>query len=182
MRHSIAPLMIAAAALLLVFSVSAPAHAQDAPFQFYAQPPLHVLSGPFMDPAGPPPTVETPGSMACVYKLVKQTTGCPRSSSTLPTGGFGAIALVDAFDNPQAAADVKAYAAQYGIKKYSFKVVFATGHRPQYNQGWALEEALDIEMAVAMAPKAKIYLVEAATNNNTDLYFAEQVAAKLVAK
>jgi subtilase family serine protease len=60
--------------------------------------------------------------------------------------------------------------------------VFATGKRPQYNSGWALEEALDIEMAVAMAPKAKIYLVEAATNNNSDLYFAEQVAAKLVAK
>lgn len=100
----------------------------------------------------------------------------------LPTGGVGAIALVDAFDNPRAVSDMQAFTKQFGIKKYSFKQVYATGVKPQYNAQWAVEEALDIEMAVAMAPKAKIYLVEAATNNNGDLYFAEQVAAKLVAK
>ena len=136
-----------------------------------------------MHPGGPPPGAETPGSIACVYQLVKQTSGCPTATSkALPTGGVGAIALVDAFDNPQAANDVKVWAQQFGIKKYSFKVVFATGHRPQFNAGWALEEALDIEMAVSMAPKAKIYLVEAATNSSSDLYFAETVAADLVVK
>jgi len=179
MRTRIA--LLAAAVALLAFAASVPLQAQNA-VHFYAHHPLWVVSGPFMDPAGPPPTVETPGSLACVYKLVKQTKGCPRSSNILASGGVGAIALVDAFDNPRAVADVKAYAAQYGIKKYSFKVVFASGHRPQYDSGWALEEALDIEMAVAMAPKAKIYLVEADTNSDTDLYFAETVAAKLVVK
>ena len=180
MRFRVA-LLAAAVALLLGFTASVPVQAQTA-VQFYAHHPLWVVSGPYMDPAGPPPTVETPGSLACVYKLVKQTKGCPRSSNILASGGVGAIALVDAFDNPRAAADIKVYAAQYGIKNYSFKVVFASGHRPRYDSGWALEEALDIEMAVAMAPKAKIYLVEADTNNNNDLYFAETVAAKLVAK
>jgi kumamolisin len=184
MKGSNALLTIARAALLLGSALSIPfAHAQEA-VHFYAQPPIRVITGPDVNPAGPPPGAETPGSIACVYKLVKQTKGCPiATSKTLPsTKGWGAIALVDAFDNPQAVNDVKAFAKQFGIKKYSFKQVYATGHKPQFNAGWALEEALDIEMAVAMAPMAKIYLVEAATNNNSDLYFAEQVAAKLVVK
>ena len=37
-------------------------------------------------------------------------------------------------------------------------------------------------MAASMAPSAKIYLVEAKDNSGTELYFAETVAAKLVAK
>lgn len=166
----------------LLFTCAGLAFAQD-PVQFYAQPPIHIITGPDVNTGGPPPTAETPGSLACVYELVKQTKGCPiATSKTLPTGGWGAIALVDAFDNPQAANDVKVWAQQFGIKKYSFKVVFATGKRPVFNAGWALEESLDIEMAVSMAPKAKIYLVEAASNNNNDLYFAEKVAGDLVAK
>jgi kumamolisin len=172
---------LAALALTCICMVGI-ASAQDAP-HFYAQPPIRIISGPELHPDGPPPGAETPGSISCLYKLVKPTPGCPTvTSKALPTGGVGAIALVDAFDNPQAVNDVKVWAKQFGIKKYSFKVVFATGHRPRFDANWALEEALDIEMAVSMAPKAKIYLVEAATNSSNDLYFAETVAADLVAK
>jgi len=179
MRRSCAlPAMLAA--LFLVVAVSVPTVAQDGA-SFFAKPPLRVLTGPDKNPAGPPPGAETPGSISCVYALVKVTKGCPLTSNILPTGGWGAIALVDAFDNPQAVNDIKTFAAQFGIKKYTFKQVYATGTKPPFNAGWALEEALDIEMAVSMAPKAKIFLVEAASNNNNDLYFAEQVAAKLVA-
>src|ERR1700694_4221397 len=86
------------------------ASAQDAP-HFFAQPPIHVIAGPDINPDGPPPGAETPGSIACVYNLVKQAPGCTVSKSkALPTGGVGAIALVDAFDNPQAANDMKVWA------------------------------------------------------------------------
>src|SRR5579884_2199537 len=45
----------------------------------------------------PPPGDETPGSVACVYKLVSGPAGCPiATSTTVPTGGIGAIAIVDA--------------------------------------------------------------------------------------
>src|ERR1700741_2786705 len=45
----------------------------------------------------PPPGDETPGSVACVYKLVAGPTGCPIApSTTVPSGGVGAIAIVDA--------------------------------------------------------------------------------------
>ena len=57
----------------------------------------------------PPPGVETPGSVACVYKLVKGPAGCPVATSTaLPTGGVGAVAIVDAGDYPTAASDLAA--------------------------------------------------------------------------
>jgi kumamolisin len=183
MNRRFATFTLFAALVLACSCLIGLASAQDA-VHFYAQPPIRVLSGPDQNPAGPPPGAETPGSIACLYQLVKQTKGCPiATSKALPsTKGWGAIALVDAFDNPQAVNDIKVFAQQFGIKKYSFKQVYATGHKPQFDQNWALEEALDIEMAVAMAPKAKIYLVEAATNSGNDLYFAETVAADLVAK
>ena len=45
----------------------------------------------------PPAGAETPGSVACVYKLVAGPTGCPiATSTTVPSGGIGAIAIVDA--------------------------------------------------------------------------------------
>src|SRR5277367_5086093 len=158
------------AALLVACACFSGAACAQSSARFYAQPPIHIINGPDVNPSGPPPSAETPGSIACVYQLVKQKKGCPiKTSTALPTGGVGAIALVDAFDNPDAVSSLKVFAKQFGIKKYNFKVVFATGKRPQYNSGWALEEALDIEMAVAMAPKAKVYLVEAATNSGDDL-------------
>src|SRR5579863_6535692 len=40
----------------------------------------------------PPPGAETPGSLACVYHLVKGPKGCPiATSTTVPSGGWGAI-------------------------------------------------------------------------------------------
>ena len=180
MKRSIAFLTVITAALLLSVSICSPAASAQSNGKILTHPPIQLIRGAF---PGPPPSAETPGSLACVYKLVKQVKDCPiATSKNLPTGGVGAVVLVDAFDQPDAVSDLQAYAKQFGIKYKSFQVVFATGKRPSYNSGWALEEALDIEMAAAMAPKAKIYLVEAATNNNGDLYFAEQVAAKLVQK
>src|SRR5579872_4533080 len=48
---------------------------------------------------------ETPASLGCVYKVGPAYTGCnPANGGTRhPTGGWGAIALVDAYDNPTAA-------------------------------------------------------------------------------
>ena len=54
----------------------------------------------------PPSGVETPGSVACVYQLVSGPAGCPVATSTaVPTGGWGAIAIVDAGDYPTAASE-----------------------------------------------------------------------------
>jgi len=58
--------------------------------------------------------------------------------------------------------------------------VFATGTRPPNVPGWELEESLDVQWAHAMAPFAKLYLVEADSNSFYDLLTAEFVAASLV--
>jgi kumamolisin len=136
----------------------------------------------------PPPGTETPGSLACVYELVKGPKGCPVSTSTkVPTGGVGAVAIVDAGYYPSAKSDLDAFSKYFGIPKADFTVVYANGKRPPEYSDWEVEEALDIEWAHAMAPKAKLFLVESVLctnkNCNTDpTWQAVKVASNLVAQ
>lgn len=136
----------------------------------------------------PPPGVETPGSLACVYKLVPGPAGCPvNTSTTVPTGGVGAIAIIDAGDYPTAASDLEAFDSYYGIPPADFQVVYADGTKPPVYDDWEVEEALDIEWAHAMAPKAKLFLVESVLctsgSCNTDpTWQAVAAAGKLVAQ
>ena len=106
------------------------------------------------------------------------------------TGGSNAIALVDAYDDRSALSDFNTFSTQYGLPTEPstnrtastnkvFQVVYAQGSKPRGNTGWSQEESLDIEWAHAMAPSAKIYLVEAASNSFANLYGAEDVAAGL---
>jgi len=127
------------------------------------------------NPDQPPPGNETPPSVACVYKLVKQIKGCPiGTTKNIPTGGVGAIAIVDAGDYPTAAQDLQTFSNYFGIPFNSadFQVVYANGKKPPVYSDWEVEESLDIEWAHAMAPAAKLFLVESflCTNDkcNTD--------------
>ena len=131
----------------------------------------------------PPPGVETPGSVACVYQLVSGPSGCPVATSTaVPTGGWGAIAIVDAGDYPTASADLAAFSTYYGIPAADFTVTWPGTQKPPVYSDWETEEALDIEWAHAMAPQAKLYLVESVQVNTDPTWSAVQLAAKLVAE
>ena len=145
-------------------------------------------------PAGPPLSgyaFETPSSIACLYGLVTAVTGCnPNTFKTVPGGGSKAIAIVDAYSYPTAMADLNKFSAQFGLPALTtstFKVLYAstgggcTGTEPANNSGWETEQALDIEWSHAMAPQAKIYLVEAASDLISDLLNAEDCASKTVA-
>jgi hypothetical protein len=135
------------------------------------------------NPDGPPPGTETPGSLACVYKLVKGPKGCPIATSTaVPTGGWGAIAIVDAGSYPTAKEDLHAFSKYFGIPDADFQVVYADGHKPPVYDEWLAEQALDIEWAHAMAPKAKLFLVESRLSYTDPTWQAIQVAGKLVAE
>lgn len=129
---------------------------------------------------------ETPASIACDYHLVQATVpGCsPYRASVNPSGGSRAIALVDAYDDPTAEADIEAFSNQFGLAPADLSVVYAQGTEPALDPtgGWELEEAVDTEWAHAMAPGAKIYLVEAPDNNWGSLLQAVQVASQLVAQ
>jgi kumamolisin len=143
-------------------------------------------------------TAENPRSMACVYGVGTAYSGCVPSAGTaanLAKGGWGAIALVDAYDDPTAASDLAFFSSHWGLPAANFKVVYANksfgtlegltascSGRPANGNtsGWDVEEALDIEWAHAMAPSAQIILVEACSPSNNDLFFAELVAAQEV--
>src|SRR5262249_43838712 len=83
------------------------------------------------------------------------------------------IAIVDAFDDPNVAADLNAFSSQYGLPLicgtpgattcFNFTKATPQG-TPSVDAGWSLEIALDVEWAHAIAPKANILLVEAASN------------------
>jgi kumamolisin len=127
---------------------------------------------------------ETPQSLGCLYVANPSSAGCIpnyNSGSGGPSAnGYGAIALVDAFDNPDAASDLQAFDSYWGLAPASFVKVYANGNgdcsTPATNAGWSVESSMDIEYAHVFAPNAAIILVEACTNSLTDLFYAEQVA------
>ena len=120
------------------------------------------------------PSGETPQSIDPVYALTF--TG---------TGGSGVIAIVDAYDYPTAENDLNVFSSQFSLPPCTtangcLTKVYASATKPRTNCGWSQEAALDIEWAHAMAPNAKIILVEAKTNSFTNLFAAVDVATKAV--
>jgi subtilase family serine protease len=143
------------------------------------------------NPLFPPPysgyPYETPASLACVYQLVAPVAGCNPLNAALvvAAGGSKKIAIVDAFDNPEAAADLAYFSDQFGLpfKVNQFQVVWAGPYgQPLLDSsgGWELESSLDVEMAHAMAPGANIYLVESYDNELSNLQLAVQEAINIV--
>jgi len=143
----------------------------------------YFIVGSLEKSAGPPPGSETPGSIACVYKLVFGPAGCPIATSTnVPTGGVGAIAIVDAGHYPTAVSDLHAFSAQFGLPDADLQIVYADGTKPPVYEAWLPEEALDIEWAHAMAPNAKLFLVESRQKKTDPTWEAVAVAGSLVSQ
>lgn len=93
------------------------------------------------------------------------------------------IAIVDAFDDPRIESDLAVFNKQFHLpacttKNGCFKKIYAKKRKPPTDAGWSGEIALDVEWAHAMAPQAKIILVEAASDSIADLYQAVQVAVQ----
>jgi N-acetylneuraminic acid mutarotase len=114
-----------------------------------------------------------------------------RSAYSLPAdGGAGAtVAIVDAYDDPNAEADLSVYRQQYGLPACTtangcFRKVNEHGGTsyPAPDTSWAGEISLDLDMVSAVAPQAHILLVEADSNNNDDLGASVDEAVALDAK
>jgi subtilase family serine protease len=113
------------------------------------------------------------------------------SAYALPAGGSGAtVAIVDAFDDPNAESDLSTYRSQYGLPACTtangcFKKVNsngATSPLPTADTGWAGEISLDVDMVSAVCPTCHILLVEAASANDADLFTGINSAVTLGAK
>jgi subtilase family serine protease len=137
--------------------------------EHYASHPLHVRPGVSSTPTG-----LSPGTIKAAYNF-----------PTGATAGAGTtIAIVDAYDDPNIEADLGVFSSQFGLPSCTtangcFNKVDQTGGSkyPRPDSGWALEISLDVQWAHAIAPGAKILLVEASSNSFTNLLAAEDFAA-----
>lgn len=100
----------------------------------------------------------------------------------IPYQGQGqTIAIIDAYDDPNIQNDLNVFDSTFGLAPCNaangcFTKIYASGVKPQTSGNWSFEMALDVEWAHAIAPKAKILLVEAADNNFNNLFNAINVA------
>jgi hypothetical protein len=105
------------------------------------------------------------------------------SSTTTNLGQGQTIAIVDAFDSPTVENDLTVFSQEFGLPlptPQTFEKVFATGTQPITDPDFDTEIDLDVEWAHVIAPDAKIVLVEAATDAQSDLANAEIVAGQLL--
>ena len=115
-----------------------------------------------------------------------------QSAYLLPSSTAGSgqrVYVVDAYDDPNAEADLGTYRSQYGLPACTtsngcFQKLNQSGlssPMPTPNSGWAGEISLDLDMVSAICPNCGITLIESkdATNN---LFIAVKEAATLGAK
>jgi subtilase family serine protease len=120
------------------------------------------------------PTGYNPGDLRAAYALTS-------SGSSTQT-----IAIVDAYDDPNAENDVNVYRAQFGIAPCNtangcFRKADQSGgtNYPRSDAGWSQEISLDLDMASAICPACHILLVEASSNSFANLAAAVDRAAAM---
>jgi subtilase family serine protease len=94
------------------------------------------------------------------------------------TGAGETIAIVDSGDDPNIESDLNTFSTQFGLPACTtangcFTKMYADDTPPP-DSGWAVETSLDVEWAHAIAPQAKILLIE--SYNASDLWYAVTVA------
>jgi len=135
-----------------------------------------MLGSQFQPNAGP--AGYHPADLQSAYKL-------PSSSA----GSGQTVAIVDAFDDPNAEANLGVYRSTFGLSPCTtangcFKKVDQNGGTdyPSPNVGWAEEISLDLDMVSAVCPNCHILLVEATTNSFNNLGTSVNRAATMGAK
>jgi hypothetical protein len=135
---------------------------------------------------GTTPNGKTPAQVRAAYGLGaagSASISYPVTFGTVIGDGAGqTIAIIDAYDDPNAASDLHHFSAYFGLPDApSFQVLNEYGQSTSLpstdpagadNQSgtWEEEESLDIEWAHVMAPKANLILYEANSAGGTDLY------------
>ncbi len=107
-----------------------------------------------------------PADLQSAYKLPSATAGAGQT-----------VAIVDAFDDPNAESDLAHYRAQFGLPACTtangcFRKVNQNGAAsplPSADAGWAEEISLDVDMVSAACPSCHILLVETTSNSFANL-------------
>ncbi len=132
----------------------------------------HRGASPDVTPAG-----YSPASLRSAYDL---------AAAAASSGQGRTVAVVDAFDDPNAESDLATYRSQYGLPSCTtgngcFAKVNQDGLASPLpaasgSTGWATEESLDLDMVSAICPNCHILLVEADSTMISDLGTGEDAA------
>ncbi len=122
----------------------------------------------------PFPGYLTAESLHAAYSLPTET-----AASSLQT-----IAVIDAFDDPTAEADLGVYDKEFGLPECTsangcFRKINQEGHAsplPRENGEWASEISIDVQMAHAVCQGCHVLLVEASSEEFSDLGAAVNAA------
>jgi hypothetical protein len=103
------------------------------------------------------------------------------------TGAGQTIAIIDAYNDPDIVPDATSFNTQFGLQQFNvtggptFKVLNENGGTSlpanSAQDGWDIEESLDVEWAHSIAPQANIILFEANSSSYGDLLQAVSTAA-----
>jgi hypothetical protein len=206
--------LVSTAALALGFATAASA----APATSAARAAAPGRSAPAASPAVPDyrqacTTVTRPGVAHCLTLIrttVRQRTQASLGPDAAPSGvGYGpsslqgaydlpsstagsgqTVAVVDAFDDPNAASDLATYRADWGLPACGtgcFEKVNQDGQASPLpaaagSSGWDVEESLDLDMVSAICPNCHIILVETNSDDIADLGAGVNAAVSLGAK
>ena len=133
------------------------AHAAEASYHFSnfeGYPPIHELGAPSTSPVG-----ITPSQIKQIYNLPD-------------TGGTGTIAIIGAYNDLTIESDLADFDTQFNLPVCTIKNGCFEKHimsnKIKSNSGWSMETTLDVEWAHAIAPHAKILLVQAVTPSGSN--------------
>jgi Ricin-type beta-trefoil lectin domain/Putative Ig domain len=123
----------------------------------------------------------SPADLQAAYKL---------ATAAAANGGGATVAIVDAFDDPNAASDLATYRAQFNLPACTvangcFTKLNQSGAAsplPKSNAGWSEEISLDLDMVSAICPNCHILLVEASGTSDVQLGKSVDVAVAAGAK
>ncbi|MDJ0344511.1 S53 family peptidase [Streptomyces sp. H10-C2] len=127
------------------------------------------------------PTGYGPSDLQTAYGL---------TSAAASNGAGRTIAIVDAYNDPNAESDLAVYRSHYGLPACTaangcFTKVSQTGSTtalPTSDAGWSEEISLDLDMASAICPQCNILLVEAKSSSMANLGTAVNRAVTMGAK
>ena len=97
------------------------------------------------------------------------------------TGRNQTIVIVDAYGSPTLETDVNTFSTTMGLPTMdskSLEVLYPNGKPATTNADWTTETTLDVEWAHAFAPDARIVVVVAPTENDSDLASVVAFAAR----
>lgn len=116
----------------------------------------------------------TPAQVTSAYALNAITFTSPSGRAVKGDGTGETIALIEAYHDPSITSDLKLFDATFGLPDPTMTVVNQAGHAS--DDGWALEESMDVEWAHAIAPGANILVVEASSQSLPALVTAIKTA------